>query len=468
MAGKKRSFTIYHRDTDPSQSNAPVSVPQGDTPAFTNDEQDRSTTEKENRRLKALLRQHGIYDPTDPVHSMPFADGLGSGEQASPRGSPAPLSVTPSTEALQDQATVGDRGGTSVDRTDHTVEQDHHLETMLVGPSSISDNQHPQYNESYVEGPVSEKQKRSSSLPPPRTAARPESGRPLPIRRHSFSAIESAKQDKIQHVLALREHSGGPATLQEQQTPTFELAWRQLESTAPSTPTAPNEANSAAQATQQPSMQQDQIDVQRKLYKNKFKQTTRSAELHGKQWLPDMLVTAIRAASKGDGVLKGFLDRERYPKFWFHCFTSNEDRRLDYFIYREGNKVDVGIHKGLPFIYNAFDNFIPIFDDYRARISMHYDSPDKPWSFDSCEGYWKVGVELNRPKEGIASGRGCTRSETDTDSEADAKPGADAKPVADAESEAAAELRNKRADFLYHYIGRRTFSSGKKPSYHYV
>lgn len=93
---------------------------------------------------------------------------------------------------------------------------------------------------------------------------------------------------------------------------------------------------------------------------------------------------------------------------------------------------------------------------------MHYDSPDKPWSFHPCEAYWKVGVELNRPREGIASGRGGTRPETDTDSEADAK------PVADAESEAAAELRNKRADFLYHYIGRRTFSSGKKPSYHYV
>ena len=372
MAGKKRSFTIYHRDTDPSQSNAPVSVPQGDTWASTNDEQDRSTIEKENRRLKALLRQHGIYDPTDPVHSMPFTDGLGSGEQASPRGSPAPLSVTPSIEAPHSQSTVGDGGGTSVDRTDHTVEQDHHLEPMLVGPSSISDNQHPQYNESYVEGPVSKKQKRSSSLPPSRTAARPESSRPLPIRRHSFSAIESAKQDKIQHVLALREHSGGSATSQGQQTPAFELAWGQLESTAPSTPTAPNEADSAAQATQQPSTQQDQIDAQpdkerrsildtplhdllpvsappthahirRKLYKNEFQQTTRSAELHGKQWLPDMLVTAIRAASKGDGVLKRFLDRERYAKIWFHCFTSKEDRRLDYSIYREGGKVHVSV-----------------------------------------------------------------------------------------------------------------------------
>lgn len=73
-----------------------------------------------------------------------------------------------------------------------------------------------------------------------------------------------------------------------------------------------------------------------------------------------------------------------------------------------------------------------------------------------------MSTELNRPKEGVASGRSGTRPGTDTDSDADAELAADAEP------EAAAELRNKRSDFLYHYIEKRTFSSGKKPSYRYV
>lgn len=177
MAGKKHSFTIYHRDIDPCQPNAPASVPLGDAQASTNDEQDRSKIEEENRRLKGLLRQHGTSDPTDPVHSIPFTDGLGPREQASPRGSPAPPSVSPPLGALQDEGTDGDGGGASVDCMDDTIEQDHHLQPMLLGASSISDDQHLQDNESYVAGPVSKKQNRSSSLPPPHKTVQSKSSR---------------------------------------------------------------------------------------------------------------------------------------------------------------------------------------------------------------------------------------------------------------------------------------------------
>lgn len=470
MAGKKRSFTIYHRDIDPSTANAPVPALQGEVGASADVEQDRTKIGEENRRLRALLRRYGISDLTDPTSSTPSIDVLDLREQVpSCPSAPASVPVVPSVEAQQNRDTVVNGGGAGGDGTGHTIEQDNHSESMQVDSSSVGEDRHLKDNEVNVATPVSKNQGTSSSLPPPLEAAQFESSRPLSTHRHSFVFEESTNQGDVQVTLASWEEN------KKHSSPVFDLSPEQLGSN----PTALNGPNPAsAEAAQQPSSQQDRDGVQPhegerlpfdsplhellpesapsthahiipQLCNNKYHPMTAiSAELRGERWLPDMLVTAIRAA-RGDKVLEKFLDRERYPKFWFYCFTGPGDRRLDYSIYRDGDKVDVAIHKGLPFIY-TFRQFIPIFNEYKARISMHYDGPNKPWSFHPCESYWKVGTEFNRPEEGIARGRRGTD------------------PGSGVDSEAAAELGVKRADYLYQYIEKRTFLSGKQKVYYCV
>lgn len=374
MAGTKRRYTIYARDIAPTGSDAPLIPPREDVQALTNDESSASHIENENRRLKALLEQHGIFDSASSAIAPTRRHTQDVGKQYSAQEAFVDVMTLPDSWALQDDG----KGHTSIERTaKHTNRRAGPGSLGALSPtetsSIVSTKNVRMSNRNSFGGSPWENHKSVSAMPPLHDAIKPEPkatvstenilpevseryvqlglGRSMlgpelkgssSLQAEASILIDLSQEDEIaKSTIRISPDQISPEVIvsgqQRSQTCDGLTNDKKLEGDKSEHPQSVHELLPASAPFEHARITFD-------VFSKSVKMNVRSDIDPRKRWLPNAIVSAIRACREGDMALHRFLNRKQFPEFWF-CARQPEQYKniLSYSICRRATVVEVSL-----------------------------------------------------------------------------------------------------------------------------